>query len=105
LAVTLSATQNNYDPASFVPGTTNRLIFTVPSGGAVITGLISAADGSSIFLYNTSSTDSVQFPHLSGSSSAGNQFSCPQGLTAFLQPLAGVVIRYITGSVNCWTFS
>ena len=104
LSVILATTQNNYSPTNFSPGNTNRLIFTVPSGGSTITGLMAAPDGAAIYLYNTSATDQVIFPHLSASSQPGNQFSCPQGVTAFLLPLSGVTIRYVDTTVNCWTF-
>ena len=54
----------------YVAGTTNRLLLTPNTGGWTITGLLAAPDGWQILIWNPSSTDSLIFAHLSGSSTS-----------------------------------
>lgn len=103
VSASLAASQNNYAPTGF-NATKNRLLLAAAGGGSSITGLSATgvADGASLLIRNTSATDSITFPHLSGSSSAANQFSCPNGADAVLQPLAATLVMYI---VNKWVFA
>lgn len=103
VTATLSTAQNNYQPAGWV-ATTNRLLLAAAAGGSAVTGLQTAGvtDGYAVMIKNTSTTDVITFPHLSGSSSAGNQFSNSQGLTATLQPGASALIVLIIGTG--WVF-
>lgn len=104
ISVTASpgASQDNYAPTGYVAGTTNRLLLAANAGGTTLTGLLAATDGWSVYVRNTSATDTITFAHLSGSSSAANQFSCPQGVNAALQPLTGSLLIYV---VNQWVFA
>lgn len=99
VTATLAASQNNYSPTGYVGGTTNRMLLAAASGGSTITGLVAATDGWTLYMVNTSTTDSITLTHLSASSSAGNKFSCPQGVSAILAPLASTLLTYV---VNQW---
>src|ERR1039458_3290915 len=88
VTATLAASQNNYSPTGYVGGTTNRMLLAAASGGSTITGLVAATDGWVLYIVNTSATDSISLSHLSDSSSAANQFSCPQSITDILAPLS-----------------
>ena len=93
---------NDYSPAGWGP-TISRLIAAPPSGGSTWSGLsaIGFADNSTVYLRNPSATDSINLLHASAGSLAANRFSCPQGVTAVLQPLTGAILRYV---VNQWVF-
>jgi hypothetical protein len=94
------ASANNYSPTGYSGGVTNRLL--VNAAPTTLTGLVAATDGWALYLRNTSTTNVLTLAHLSGSSSAANQFSCPQGVNATLAPLTGAQLIYVT---NVWTFS
>lgn len=94
------ASANNYSPTGYSGGVTNRLL--VNAAPTTLTGLVAATDGWVLYLRNTSTTNALTLAHMSGSSSAANQFSCPQGVNAILAPLTGVQLIYVT---NVWTFS
>ena len=96
------AAVNNYAPAGYVAGTTNRLLITAAVGGTTLTGLLAATDGWGVYIRNVSTTDNLTFSHLDAGSLAANQFSCPQGVNAVLQPLTGVFLVYAAGK---WVFS
>jgi hypothetical protein len=102
VTATLAASQNNYSPTGYVGGTTNRMLLAAASGGSTITGLVAGADGWTVYVRNTSTTDNITFSHLSGSSTGTNQFSCPQGVAAILAPLTGLLLTYVS---NVWTFA
>ena len=93
---------NNYAPAGYSAGVTNRLLVAAASGGTTITGLLAAPDGWTLLIRNTSTTDTITFPHLSGSSLAANQFSNSQALGVILPPNTSALLTYIS---NVWTFS
>jgi hypothetical protein len=99
---TLGSSVNDYAPAGYVGGISNRLLLTPASGGSVMTGLGAAPDHFLMTLVNQSATDSVSFTHLDPASQAANQFSCPGGLVATLAPLAVSLLRYV---VNQWKFA
>jgi hypothetical protein len=67
---------NNYSPTGFGP-TTDLLKITAAVGGTTITGLSSSGRTtySEIVMRNMSTTDSINLPQLSSSSSAHNQFA------------------------------
>jgi hypothetical protein len=99
---TLSTTQNNVALASGI----NWLKWTAASGGSTVTGLsaTNATPGALVYVRNYSTTDTITFAHLSGSSSAGNLFSCPQGVSDILAPLSGMFLIYdLTNTV--WTIA
>ena len=95
-------TVNNYSPTGYVGGTTNLLLFAAASGGTTITGLAAATNGWTVYLRNTSTTDSITLANLSGSSSAANQFSLPQGVSSIIAPTTGLFLVYVT---NQWTIA
>jgi hypothetical protein len=101
VTATLLTTQNNVALAAGV----NRLRWTAASGGSTVTGLQSGnvlADGWEIYVRNFSTTDSIYLPHLSGLSTSGNLFSCPNGQTAQLLPFwSGRLVWDAT--LNAWT--
>jgi hypothetical protein len=99
---TLSATQNNVALASGI----NWLQWTAASGGSTVTGLsaTNATAGALVYVRNYSTTDTITFPHLSGSSSAGNLFSCPQGVSNILGALSGMFLIYDLAN-TIWTLA
>lgn len=102
VSATLSASQDNLSPVGNVPGTTNRYILTPASGGSTILGLLaSPTDGFTVLLVNPSTTDSLTFAHQS-SGTPTNRFSCPNGVSAFVGPLANAFATYV---VNQWVFA
>ena len=105
VTATVPTTANNYAPTGYTGGTTNRLLLTPSVGGSTITGLSASGvpDNWEVYVYNPSATLTLSFSHLSGSSAASAQFSCPQGSTLQLAPLTGLLLRYI--SSICWTFA
>ena len=90
---------NNYAPAGYVAGTTNRILVTAAVGGTTFTGLLAATNGWTVYIKNQSTTDNLSFLHLSGASLAANQFSCPQGVPVVLPPLTGGLFTY---TVDHW---
>ena len=85
-------------------GSTNKLILTPASGGTTITGIDASgcSDGFTMIIFNASSTDSITFSHLSGSSQTLNQISCANGAPATLAPLTGARITRLAAR---WTFA
>ena len=100
---TVASSVNNYSPAGYVAGTTNRLLLTAASGGSTITGLVAAVDGWQVRIYNLSTTDYLLFPNLSGLSISTNQFSCSMNANQFIQANSGALIEYI-GATGNWKF-
>jgi len=98
-----ATTQNNYAPSGF-SSTTTFLALAAASGGSTITGLSSTgrANGSSLQIRNTSTTDPLIFPNLSGSSSAANQFNNASGGTTEILQGASAILTYYNSQ---WTFS
>lgn len=107
ITAALASSQNDYGPLGYVPGITNRLKLTPPTGGATLTGLLAPAlptfDGVQLLIRNQSTTgDQIVFTHESGSSQTLNQFWCPNGVSAKLPAGAGVILIYDSG---LWTFT
>jgi hypothetical protein len=102
ISITLAASQDNLNPAAIVVGTTNRVIATPAGGGSTVNGFIAYPDGSSVLWVNPSATDSITFPYHAGTSTAANQFSTPQGVSAILAPLTNAIITYVA---NQWEFA
>lgn len=96
--VQLIASIDNYDPAGYVAGVTNRLILNPASGGSTMAGLLSATNGWAVLICNSSSVDSITFT-FQDSTTPLNQFSTPQGNPYVLHALTNVVIVY---TVNQW---
>ena len=103
VTATVASSVNNYSPAGYVAGTTNRLLLTAASGGSTITGLVAAVDGWQVRIYNLSTTDYLLFPNLSGLSISTNQFSCSMNANQFIQANSGALIEYI-GATGNWKF-
>jgi hypothetical protein len=98
------ASVNDYAPTGFHAGTTTRMLITANAGGTTLTGIdaTGVTDGASIYLRNPSTTDFLTLAHASGSSSAGNKFSCPGADSFPIAPLAAILLVYV---VNQWTFA
>lgn len=98
-SVSLAAVVNN---APLIPAPV--LLWLPPLGGSVVSGLeaSSVLDGTERDIRNTSSVDTISFLHLSSLSLVPNQFCCPQGALAILQPLTVTRIKYV---INQWVFS
>jgi hypothetical protein len=105
VAAAMATSVNNYSPASYVGGTTNRLLITPTAGGSTITGLsaTSVPDGWQVVLYNVSATITITFSNASGSSSAANQFLCPGAVSASLGPQTAAIVQYVAAS-TAWIF-
>jgi hypothetical protein len=103
VAATLATTQNNYAPTGWGPGI-NRLRLAAASGGSTITGLSATGfgDGNVVLLRNTSTADSITLSHLSGSSSAANQFSLSGAASLVIPKLANCFLVY-DGPSSVWT--
>jgi hypothetical protein len=93
--------ENDYAPAGYVAGTTNRLLLTAAAGGSTLTGLVAAPDGWSILVRNMSETDTITLEHLTGSASA-NQFSLPAASSFVIVPGQSIWFEYV---VNVWTIA
>lgn len=104
VSATLAASQNDYSPSGYLGGTTNRLLLTAASGGSTITGLNATGvpDGWPLLIVNQSTTDPISFAHLSGSSASGNKFSCANGSSALLSPLAAAFAIKVS---TVWKFA
>jgi hypothetical protein len=85
---------DDFNPYGFNPANTISLALTPASGGSTINGLKAVAHGNSVWVQNQSSSDSITFPHLAGTSAAANQFVCPAGGPQTLTAGASCLIRY-----------
>lgn len=101
----MGATANNFAPAGYVAGTTNRILITPNAGGSTCTGILAIGipDGWQVVLYNNSATVSITFSNASGSSSAANQFLCPGAGAAVLGVQTAVIIQYVA-AYSAWIF-
>ena len=88
----ISGTVNNWNPT----GLAHDVVILADLGGAnrIITGISALADGAMLYLMAQSSTDTITLSHLSGSSSAANQFRCPAGANYVIGNKAGVTVVY-----------
>lgn len=98
-----ATSQNDYAPAGF-SSSTGTLILAAASGDSTITGLSSAGfvNNQLLQICNSSTTDNLIFPNLSGSSSAANQFSNAISGTAVIQPNSCAILTWLSGK---WKFS
>ena len=105
----LGAINNNYTPAGYTTGTTNRLLLTALSTGSTITGLASPGiDGFMTSVVNAGSTGTIYFSHISTLSSTSNQFVCANSGTTSLSPYAGARLQWVNnliGSTGYWIFN
>jgi hypothetical protein len=97
VTATLAATQNDYNGGGST--VTDTMVLTPASGGSVITGFDVATLGGKVAIKvrNASATDSIQVPHLSTLSKAGNRVSNTNGVTAVIPPLSGSILSYDNG--------
>ena len=56
---------------------------------------MAATDGFQIRIWNSSTTDYLAFPSLSGLSTSANRFATQNAGTTFIQPTSGAIIEYI----------
>lgn len=99
------ATVDDYAPAGYVAGTTNRMLLTPASGGTTLNGLLApavpAGDGWAVLLVNLSSVDSIEVGHLASDTPA-NEFNTSMGLGQTIAPLSSALVTYIA---NKWWFA
>jgi hypothetical protein len=60
------------------------------TGSQTLTGMVPGLTGQTVWLFNADSADTLTLAHLSGSSSAANQFLCPNNANYALPPRCGV---------------
>lgn len=92
-SVTWAAQQDDFDVTGL-----DRLRVTL-TGDQTLTGIVPRAaiaenDGQTVLIENIDSTDVLTIAHSSASSSANNQFRCPDEVDFILSPRCGVVARY-----------
>lgn len=102
VTATLATTQNDYAPAGYIAGTTNRLLLAAAAGGSTITGLLAGTNGWVVLIVNTSETDTISFLDASASSAAANRFSTLNDSTMILAPGGAAYVNYVT---NQWVFA
>jgi len=100
VSATMSSSQDNYSPAGYIAGITNRLLLTPAGGGSTIAGLVAATDGWSILVVNMSTTNNITFTNQNSGTSI-NQFLCTNGVSAILQPTSATILTYVG---NQWMF-
>jgi hypothetical protein len=64
------------------------------TGSQTLTGMVPTSVGQTIWMFNADSADTLTLAHLSGSSSAANQFLCPNNVNFALPPRCGVALWY-----------
>lgn len=98
-----ATTQNDYSPTGF-SASTGTLILAAASGDSTFTGISSAGfvNNQALQVCNSSLTDNLKFPNLSGSSLAANQFSNSQSGTAVITPNSCAILTWLGGK---WKFS
>ncbi len=94
---TIAGNQNNYNPAGMV--TASIIVLDCSTGSRTVTGFAVAGFTGERKLFWLFPTDlgggTLTLPHASGSSSAGNRFSCPNNTNVVLNPGDGVLIMYL----------
>jgi hypothetical protein len=105
VTATLASTCNNCAPSGTgtFSSTTTLLRLTPASGGSTVSGFLSSGfiNGQVVIVRNMSSTDNLIFPHLSSSSSSGNEISNQNAGTVLLPPLAAAPMIWDN---NTWVF-
>lgn len=101
VSASLSTSQDNYAPTGYVAGITNCLRLT-PSANININGIVAPSGSWTVLIINNSSTYSVTFPNLAGTSSAANQFLNQNSGAVALQPYASAYANYDSGK---WRFA
>lgn len=95
----LGASQDNYAPAGYVAGVTNRMLLLALPGDSSLLGIVAPpADGWTILIKNTSTIDNIIFKQAASSTSA-NKFACPNSVDYYLPPQGALLISYI---INQW---
>lgn len=62
------------------------------TGSQTLTGMVPTSNGQEVWLFNADSADTLTLSHVSGSSSVGNQFICPNNVNFALPPRTGVAL-------------
>jgi hypothetical protein len=104
IASTLATSQDNYSPAGYIAGTTNRLILTPNASGSTLNGLVAASDGWSVALWNDDLvvSASIEIPN-ENSSTAANQFLTANNGTTTIESGSGCIISYYAAGPG-WIF-
>ena len=95
------ASTNNYDPGGGFPTAVGRIDINPNTVNSTLTGMISAADGQQVFIYN-SGTFNLVLTIQDAASSANNRFR-GLGSSLTLPPGARTLALYYAGSVNRWS--
>lgn len=88
----ISADQNNWNPTGLADNCV--ILVDLNSANRTITGLTALSDGGHVELMAQSSTNTITLSHLSGSSTAANQFRLPGGVNYVVGNKAGVRLVY-----------
>ncbi len=102
IATVPAGTSNDYAPSGYVSGTTNCLILTPTDGTSALSGLVATGvpNGYALVVFNASDTVALTFLNEAGGSAAANQFACPNGVSASLDPSDKTILVYLSGQ---WT--
>ena len=94
---------DNYSPAGYTAGVTNRLLLTAAAGGSTLDGLANPGiDGFSVLIYNPSTTDIITLAN-QASSIANNQFNTPNPFISapwpafVIGPQGGQILTWVSG--------
>ena len=104
VSVTLAGGAQDYGtnpPPGYIATYSNQLMFMANAAGSTLNGLLAAVGGFTVLIFNPATTGGILFGHHAAGSSA-NQFTCPGGVSAYLGPLSGTLLCYITG--QGWVF-
>jgi hypothetical protein len=88
----ISGTVNDWAPSGLAADVV--ILADLNSANRTITGISALADGAMLYLMAQSSTNTITLSHLSGSSSAANQFRLPAGVDYTIGNKAGATIVY-----------
>jgi hypothetical protein len=96
IIASVSGTVDDYAPLGISPGISNLWLMTAASSPTTINGIATAgmATGFAFLFLNQSATNSFAFAHLASTSLPQDQFTCPEGVTAILSPLAATIIVF-----------
>jgi hypothetical protein len=85
--------------ATLAAGTNNLNVGAVSvvrfglTGSQTLTGIVPTSDGQTLWVFNSDSADTLTLAHLS-TSTASNQFLCPNNVNYTLPPRCGVALWY-----------
>ena len=99
LAVTLSATQNNWNPTGLA--TLSTLEIDLSGGNQAITGIVAQPAGTFLWLIHVGVASQININHESGSSTDVNRIINRSAATLVLDPNESCSLRY-SGTLSRW---